>query len=133
MAQILTHIIKVLMLPTISLIILCHKCHMKFHQVISGADFHCFKYKIEPKWEDLVCANGGKWTMIFQRGKSDTCWLYRLLAMIGEQFDHGDEICGAVVNVITKQQKISIWTKNALNEASQVMAVNSTIIFQATF
>ncbi|KAL5568373.1 hypothetical protein UlMin_024948 [Ulmus minor] len=57
------------------------------------ADFHCFKYKIEPKWEDPVCANGGKWTMIFQRGKSDTCWVYT---------------------------KISIWTKNALNEAAQV-------------
>lgn len=41
-----------------------------------GADFHCFKYKIEPKWEDPVCANGGKWTVTFSRGKSDTCWLY---------------------------------------------------------
>ncbi|GMN43412.1 hypothetical protein TIFTF001_012617 [Ficus carica] len=85
-----------------------------------GADFHCFKFKIEPKWEDPVCANGGKWTMTFPRGKSDTCWLYTLLAMIGEQFDHGDEICGAVVNVRVRQDKISIWTKNASNEAAQL-------------
>ncbi|KAG5517100.1 hypothetical protein RHGRI_037751 [Rhododendron griersonianum] len=71
-----------------------------------GADFHCFKHKIEPKWEDPVCANGGKWTVSFSRGKSDTGWLYTLLAMIGEQFDHGDEICGAVVNMsIGKQWK----------------------------
>ncbi|MBA0691286.1 hypothetical protein Goari_008920 [Gossypium aridum] len=41
-----------------------------------GADFHCFKYKIEPKWEDPVCANGGKWSITFHRGKSDRCWLY---------------------------------------------------------
>lgn len=41
-----------------------------------GADFHCFKYKIEPKWEDPICANGGKWTVIFSREKSDTSWLY---------------------------------------------------------
>jgi len=40
--------------------------------------------------------------------------------MIGEQFDHGDEICGAVVNVRNKEDKISIWTKNASNEAAQV-------------
>lgn len=40
--------------------------------------------------------------------------------MIGEQFDSGEEICGAVVNVRAKQEKISIWTKNGLNEASQV-------------
>ncbi|CAA2965001.1 eukarytic translation initiation factor [Olea europaea subsp. europaea] len=61
-----------------------------------GADFHCFKDKIEPKWEDPDCANGGKWTVT----------LLGLLAMIGEQFDHEDEICGAV---------------NAANEAAQLI------------
>jgi translation initiation factor 4E len=58
--------------------------------------------------------------MQFSKGKSDTSWLYTLLAMIGEQFDHGDEICGAVVNVRGRAEKISIWTKNAANEAAQV-------------
>ncbi|CAN8274712.1 unnamed protein product [Cochlearia groenlandica] len=88
-----------------------------------GADFYCFKHKVEPKWEDPICANGGKWTMNFTReksDKSDKAWLYTLLALIGEQFDHGDEICGAVVNIRTKQERISIWTKNASNEAAQV-------------
>ncbi|XP_010559277.1 PREDICTED: eukaryotic translation initiation factor 4E-1 [Tarenaya hassleriana] len=89
-------------------------------KLIQGADVYCFKHKIEPKWEDPICANGGKWTMNFHKGKSDTCWLYTLLALIGEQFDHGDEICGAVVNVRGKQERISIWTKNAANEAAQV-------------
>jgi len=86
----------------------------------NGADFYCFKHKIEPKWEDPVCANGGKWTITYNKGKSDTSWLYTLLAMIGEQFDHGDEICGAVVNVRARQEKISVWTKNASNEAAQM-------------
>ncbi|GAV82238.1 IF4E domain-containing protein [Cephalotus follicularis] len=85
-----------------------------------GADFYCFKHKIEPKWEDPVCANGGKWTVTFSRGKSDSSWLYTLLAMIGEQFDYGDEICGAVVSVRIKQEKIALWTKNAANEAAQM-------------
>ncbi|KAI4365182.1 hypothetical protein MLD38_021192 [Melastoma candidum] len=89
-------------------------------KLAGGADFYCFKDKIEPKWEDPVCANGGKWTVNFNRGKSDTSWLYTLLAMIGEQFDHGDEICGAVVNVRSRAEKISIWTKNASNEAAQI-------------
>lgn len=40
--------------------------------------------------------------------------------MIGEQFDHGDYICGAVVNVRAKQEKISIWTRNGLDAAAQV-------------
>ncbi|KAL2473719.1 Eukaryotic translation initiation factor 4E-1 [Forsythia ovata] len=84
-----------------------------------GADFYCFKNKIVPKWEDPVCANGGNWTVNFNRAKSDTCWLYTLLAMIGEQFDYGDEICGAVVNVRRSTEKISVWTKNAANEVAQ--------------
>lgn len=123
-----------------------------------GADLHCFKEKIEPKWEDPVCANGGKWTVTFSRGKSDTCWLHtvclvvlyslslnltflvifsgslefflgwiQLLAMIGEQFDHGDEICGAVVNVRARQEKIALWTKNAPNEAAQVCLITQPI------
>ncbi|XP_039145141.1 eukaryotic translation initiation factor 4E-1-like [Dioscorea cayenensis subsp. rotundata] len=85
-----------------------------------GVDFYCFKDKIEPKWEDLVCANGGKWTISCARGKADTVWLYTLLGMIGEQFDYGDEICGVVVNVRGKQERIAIWTKNASNEAAQI-------------
>lgn len=85
-----------------------------------GSDLYCFKEKIEPKWEDPVCADGGKWTVNCSRGKSDILWLYTLLALIGEQFDYGDEICGAVVNVRKNQERISIWTKNAANEAVQM-------------
>ncbi|CAN4123758.1 unnamed protein product [Withania somnifera] len=58
--------------------------------------------------------------MSFSRGKSDTCWLYTLLALIGEQFDYGDEICGVVVNVRVRQEKIALWTRNATNETAQV-------------
>ncbi|KAM5587801.1 eukaryotic translation initiation factor 4E-1 [Rosa sericea] len=89
-------------------------------KLTTGTDLHCFKNKIEPKWEDPVCANGGKWTLSFTKGKSDHSWLHTLLALIGEQFDHGDEICGAVVNVRNKQEKIAIWTKNAANEGAQM-------------
>ncbi|XP_039060023.1 eukaryotic translation initiation factor 4E-1-like, partial [Hibiscus syriacus] len=89
-------------------------------KLVVGADFHCFKHKIEPKWEDPVCANGGKWTVTFQKGKSDTSWLYTLLALIGEQFEYGDEICGAFVSVRGKQERIALWTKDAANESAQI-------------
>ncbi|XP_057857674.1 eukaryotic translation initiation factor 4E-2 isoform X1 [Cryptomeria japonica] len=91
-------------------------------KLMAGSDFHCFKDGIEPKWEDPKCANGGKWTVNNSKGKQalDTLWLNTLLAMIGEQFDEGDEICGAVVNVRNKQDKIALWTKNAANESAQM-------------
>lgn len=42
-----------------------------------------------------------------------------MLGCIGEQFDDGEEICGIVVNVRPKQDRISVWTKTAANEALQ--------------
>ena len=48
------------------------------------------------------------------------CHLLQLLACIGEQFADGDEICGAVVNVRAKQDKVCLWTRTAANEAAQV-------------
>lgn len=93
--------------------------------VQSGVDFHLFKENIEPKWEDPMCEGGGKWTVLVPKGpdskaKLDTYWLNTLLACIGEQFTEGDEICGIVVNVRAKQDKVCVWTKTAANEAAQV-------------
>ena len=44
----------------------------------------------------------------------------QLLAMIGEQFEDGNEICGAVVSVRQKQDRIAIWTRTATNEETQI-------------
>ncbi|KFK44789.1 hypothetical protein AALP_AA1G303300 [Arabis alpina] len=88
---------------------------------LPGADLYCFKHKIEPKWEDPICANGGKWTMRFPKAtKLDSNWLNTLLALVGEQFEQGDEICGAVLNFRARGDKISLWTKNAANEEAQL-------------
>lgn len=43
------------------------------------------------------------------------------MALIGEQFDEADEICGVVASVRQKQDKLSLWTKTAANEAAQVL------------
>ena len=44
----------------------------------------------------------------------------QLLALIGEQFPDPGEICGAVVNVRNKGDRISIWTRTGGNEAAQM-------------
>ncbi|KAK6784910.1 hypothetical protein RDI58_018365 [Solanum bulbocastanum] len=43
-----------------------------------------------------------------------------LQALIEEQFDYGDEICAAVINVKVRQEKIALWIENAANETTQV-------------
>lgn len=37
----------------------------------------------------------------------------QVLAIIGEQFDVGDEICGAVISVRAAEDILSVWTKTA--------------------
>ena len=54
------------------------------------------------------------------RDRKHDCLWPQLLACIGEQFTEGDEICGIVVNLRGKQDKICLWTKDASNEAAQV-------------
>ncbi|XP_047947658.1 eukaryotic translation initiation factor-like [Salvia hispanica] len=87
----------------------------------ANADFHLFKAGVEPKWEDPECANGGKWTVTSSKKSDlDNMWLETLMALIGEQFDDTDEICGVVASVRQKQDKLSLWTKTAANEAAQM-------------
>ena len=54
--------------------------------LMHGADFHVFKHGVEPKWEDPICASGGKWTCPVPRGQDskshlDALWLHVLLAL----------------------------------------------------
>ncbi|KAL6571392.1 Eukaryotic translation initiation factor isoform 4E [Orobanche hederae] len=86
----------------------------------ASADFHLFRAGVEPKWEDPECANGGKWTVTSSsKPNLDNMWLETLMALIGEQFDDADEICGVVASVRPRQDKLSLWTKTAANEATQ--------------
>ncbi|KAF3631328.1 Eukaryotic translation initiation factor isoform 4E-2 [Capsicum baccatum] len=86
-----------------------------------NADFHLFKAGIEPKWEDPECANGGKWTVTSSRKANlETMWLETLMALVGEQFDDSEDICGVVASVRRSQDKLSLWTKTATNEAAQM-------------
>ncbi|KAI3466942.1 hypothetical protein Pfo_023605 [Paulownia fortunei] len=87
----------------------------------SNADFHLFRAGVEPKWEDPECANGGKWTVTSnQKANLDNMWLETLMALIGEQFNKADEICGVVASVRQRQDKLSLWTKTAANEAAHM-------------
>ncbi|MED6197375.1 Eukaryotic translation initiation factor isoform 4E [Stylosanthes scabra] len=86
-----------------------------------NADFHLFKTGIEPKWEDPECAKGGKWTVTSNRKANlDSMWLDTMMALIGEQFEDAEDICGVVASVRQRQDKLSLWTKTAANEAAQM-------------
>ncbi|KAF5891963.1 Alcohol dehydrogenase class-3, partial [Clarias magur] len=89
--------------------------------LMSGCDYSLFKDGIEPMWEDERNKRGGRWLITLtkqqRRADLDRFWLETLLCLVGEAFDdHSDDVCGAVVNVRTKGDKIAIWTTDYENK-----------------
>ncbi|XP_063985110.1 eukaryotic translation initiation factor 4E-1A-like isoform X1 [Diachasmimorpha longicaudata] len=88
-----------------------------------GCDYSMFKKGIRPMWEDDANKQGGRWLMQLDKKQRtydlDRLWLEILLCMIGEAFDdYSDDICGAVVNVRTKGDKLAAWTADATRSQS---------------
>ncbi|KAI8899424.1 translation initiation factor eIF 4e-like domain-containing protein [Globomyces pollinis-pini] len=81
-----------------------------------SANYHLFKTGVRPAWEDKENSKGGKWTFGFNRQKRtpeiDPIWMNIMLALIGEQFDHSDDITGAVISIRKGVDRIAIWTKS---------------------
>jgi len=42
----------------------------------------------------------------------DRCWNWLAFALVGEELEEGDEICGAVVSLRSKVDRIQLWTRS---------------------
>nr|SVE74390.1 EOG090X0BMA [Daphnia barbata] len=94
-------------------------CHLIKPCELSGhSDFHLFKDGIKPMWEDDANRCGGKWIVRLRKGLASRCWENLILAMLGEQFMVGDEICGAVVSIRFAEDIISVWNRIASDQAT---------------
>lgn len=90
-----------------------------------GCDYCLFKYGIKPMWEDARNRQGGRW--LFNMGRSrrdlDSCWLAILLCLITEEEEFGEfseDVCGAVVKVRAKADKIAVWTADVRRAEANV-------------
>lgn len=79
-----------------------------------NSNYHLFKSGIKPMWEDEANANGGKWVLTMKNNPQllDRCWGWLAMALVGEDLDDGDEICGAVVSLRSKVDRIQLWTRS---------------------
>jgi len=90
----------------------------------SGSDYSIFKHGIRPMWEDTHNKMGGRWLFTFNKKgctaqQIDETWLEVLLCLIGEAFgEDSDQVCGAVINIRGKMDKISVWTNDCRNHLS---------------
>lgn len=95
-----------------------------------SANYHLFLKGVKPAWEDPANENGGKWVITLQRGKSnktiDSLWMYTMMSIVGESFEHSDEICGAVCSARKKHDRVAVWTADAATE-SHCVAIGRAI------
>jgi len=90
-----------------------------------GCDYMFFKKDIPPMWEDPQNCDGGRWILSlekkFRNSSLDVYWLNTLLALIGDQFmEESCYVNGVWVNVRSKGDKLSLWTKSAKNAEIQM-------------
>lgn len=70
-------------------------------------------------WEDPQNKDGGKFVLTLPKsyrseGRTDECWLYTVLAVIGETLDSsGEEVCGCVVSIRKSQDRIALWLRSS--------------------
>eukprot|EP00299_Pterocystis_sp_00344_P005720 c1745_g1_i2.p1 GENE.c1745_g1_i2~~c1745_g1_i2.p1 ORF type:complete len:191 (-),score=37.14 c1745_g1_i2:85-657(-) len=90
-----------------------------------------FKSGIKPVWECPENIDGGKWLVPCPQDETNQSlthdvWTELLLAVIGEQFDHCEDVCGIVLSVRTRGNTISVWNHTGADE-ELVQAVTAQI------
>ncbi|EDS36836.1 eukaryotic translation initiation factor 4e type [Culex quinquefasciatus] len=76
------------------------------------------KSGIKPMWEDPGNVRGGKWVIRLKKNKIDRAWENVCMAMLGEQFLVGPEICGVVLSTQFPEDLLSIWNRTATDTTS---------------
>lgn len=61
---------------------------------------------------------GGKWTLTIRTPNTSTLdrlWTYLVLALVGEEVDLHDDVCGAVVATRPRGNRLQIWVRDKTN------------------
>ena len=81
-------------------------------------------------WEDPANASGGKWVLTMKSSPQllDRCWSWLAMALVGEEFDEvGEEVCGAVVSLRSKVDRIQLWVRGK-EDVEKVNAVGRKMV-----
>ncbi|KAI5475651.1 GDP-Man:alpha-1,3-mannosyltransferase, glycosyltransferase family 69 protein [Pseudohyphozyma bogoriensis] len=82
-------------------------------QVESGGSIMVFKDGIEPTWEHVANAKGGKWNLTVRDVELlDRSWTWLVMALVGEELDEDGLVCGAVLSILPapRPPRIQLWT-----------------------
>lgn len=71
----------------------------------------------KPRFTDatipFIHVQGGKWVLTMRSNPElvDRCWTWLTMALVGEELDERDEVCGAVVSLRAKIDRIQLWLR----------------------
>ncbi|URD74857.1 eukaryotic translation initiation factor 4E type [Musa troglodytarum] len=117
---------KIVEISTVEGFWVCY-CHLaRPSSLPSPTDIHLFKEGIRPLWEDAANCNGGKWILRFKKIVSGRFWEDLVLALVGDQLDYGDDVCGAVLSIRFNEDILSVWNRSA-SDHKAVMALRDSI------
>jgi len=95
--------------------------HIKRPDEVSNvSDFHIFRKGVRPVWEDDANIDGGKWIVRLKKGLAARYWEGLVIAIISEQFDVGEEICGAVLSIRHSEDILSLWNRSATDSKTNL-------------
>ncbi|CAN1245840.1 Eukaryotic translation initiation factor NCBP, partial [Linum grandiflorum] len=104
---------KIVEFSTVETFWVCY-CHLtRPSSLPSPTDLHLFKAGIRPLWEDSANSSGGKWIIRFKKVVSGRFWEDLVLALVGDQLEYSDNICGAVLSIRFNEDILSVWNRNA--------------------
>jgi translation initiation factor 4E len=65
-------------------------------------------------WEDEANVNGGKWVLTMKNNRAllDRCWSRPAMVLAGEELQDGGEICGTVIGLRNKVDRVLVWTRS---------------------
>ncbi|KAJ3805171.1 hypothetical protein F5876DRAFT_91611 [Lentinula aff. lateritia] len=95
-----------------------------------NSNYHLFKSPIKPMWEDPANASGGKWVLTMRNNPEllYRCWGWLCMALVGEELEEGgDEICGAVVSLRAKVDRIQVWTRRK-DDVEKLNAIGKKLV-----
>ena len=82
-----------------------------------------FKSGIRPLWEEESNRDGGRWSIRIRRHHTDRYWENAIMAMVGEQFMVGNEICGMVLSLRCPYDQVFRFVKFLKISEKNILAV----------
>ncbi|KAF8755594.1 Eukaryotic initiation factor 4E [Rhizoctonia solani] len=95
-----------------------------------SSNYHMFKEDIKPMWEDPANANGGKWVITMRNNPVllDRCWSWLAMGLVGQELDdREDMICGAVVSLRSRIDRIQLWIRQK-DDVERVNAIGKKLV-----